>query len=56
MGFNTSYPKILVKINEVWYESKLLDYLHKSLAIVVDKELEFYEFAEVQEFRVIWEG
>ena len=54
MGFNTSYPKILVKIKEVWYETKVVDYEKQEVTL---KSLEgVFKFNKIQEFRVIWEG
>ena len=54
MGFTTTYPKLLVKIEEVWYEAKTVDYEKQEVTL---KSLDgVFKFSKIQEFRVIWEG
>ena len=54
MGFNTSYPKLLVKIEEVWYEAKTVDY--EKQEVTLNRLEGVFKFSKIQEFRVIWEG
>ena len=54
MGFNTSYPKLLVKIEEVWYEAKTVDY--EKQEVTLNRLEGVFKFSKLQEFRVILEG
>lgn len=54
MAFNTTYPKLLVKIEDVWYEAKTVDYEKQEVSL--NRLDGVFKFSKIQEFRVIWGG